>query len=314
MARTTVTESDLGLEVTEEEMATPAVSQDDNDDDVSLHDDVVDEPAKAAAPAEAKDDAPKPAEPAKQEEPKTVDVRALQEARAEAREAKQRATILEQRWNDFLAGSQQNKAPEPAKPEIPQFGTDPIGAGQWTQEQIVALLESQRAEKEQTAAQQREEQEFQAVAQTVIQDYEATKQADPSIDDAYNALRKSQGEEMLAMGYSIPEARAQLDRMEREHIKFVADRGLPIGNYIKALATARGWQPGAAVAQQAPAKTDLKVVAETQQRHQSLSDAPGGEAIPPLDAKALARMSDKDFKAWMSKKGSEAKFDEIMGR
>ena len=311
MARTTVTESDLGLEVTEEEMATPAVSQDDNDDDISLHDDVVDEPAKAAEPA--KDDAAKPAEPAKAEEPKTVDVRALQEARAEAREAKQRATILEQRWNDFLAGSQQQtKAPEPAKPEIPQFGTDPIGAGQWTQEQIIALLDKQKAEAEQTATQQREEQEFQAVAQTVMQDYQATKQVDPSIDDAYNALRKSQGEEMLAMGYTQKDAIAELDRLEREHIKFVAARGLPIGNYIKALATARGWQPGAAAP--TAAKTDLKAVAETQQRHQSLSDAPGGEAIPPLDAKALARMSDKDFKAWMSKKGNEAKFDEIMGR
>jgi hypothetical protein len=314
MARTTVTESDLGLEVTEEEMAAPAVSHDDNDDDISLHDDVVDEPAKAAAAEPAKDDAGKPAEPAKQEEPKTVDVRALQEARAEAREAKQRATILEQRWNDFLAGSQQQAKPAaPEAPAIPKFGADPIAAGEWTQDQIIALLDAQRAEREQTATQQREEQEFQAVAQTVMQDYQATKQADPSIDDAYSALRKSQGEEMLAMGYSIPEAKAELDRLEREHIKFVAARGLPIGNYIKALASARGWQPGAAVP--APqVKTDLKAVAETQQRHQSLSDAPGGEAIPPLDAKALARMSDKDFKAWMSKKGNEAKFDEIMGR
>lgn len=313
MARSIPTEADFGLEVTEEEMAAPAVSHDDNDDDISLHDDVVDEPAKAAEPA--KDEAAKPAEPAKQEEPKTVDVRALQEARAEAREAKQRATILEQRWNDFLAGSQQQAKPAaPETPAIPKFGADPIAAGEWTQEQIIALLDAQKAEREQTATQQREEQEFQAVAQTVMQDYQATKQVDPSIDDAYNALRKSQGEEMLAMGYTQKDAIAELDRLEREHIKFVAARGLPIGNYIKALASARGWQPGAAAAAPTAAKTDLKAVAETQQRHQSLSDAPGGEAIPPLDAKALARMSDKDFKAWMSKKGNEAKFDEIMGR
>jgi hypothetical protein len=313
MARTTVTESDLGLEVTEEEMAAAPATPDDNDDDISLGDDDAGQESDKSAPAAEPD---KEAEPAKVEEPKTVDIRALQEARAEAREAKQRATILEQRWNDFLAGSQQQAKPqaqEPAKQEIPKFGADPIAAGEWTQEQIIALLDAQRAEKEQTATQQREEQEFQAIAQTVAQDYEATKRADPSIDDAYNALRKSQGEEMLAMGYTIQQAQAELNRMEREHIKFVAARGLPIGNYIKALASARGWQPGAA-AQQQPAKTDLKAVADAQQRHQSLSDAPGGEAIPPLDAKALARMSDKEFKAWMSKKGNEAKFDEIMGR
>lgn len=310
MARTTVTESDLGLEPTEEEMTAPQGVVDDNDDDVSLGDD------DAREPVEAKPDAAEPkSEEPKPEEPKTVDIRALQEARAEAREAKQRASILEQRWNDFLAGSSQqrqepNKAPE--APEIPKFGLDPIKAGEWTQEQIIALLDKQRQEAEQTASRQREEQEFQSIAQVVMQDYEATKATDPTIDEAYNALRKSQGEEMLAMGYSIPEARTELDRLEREHIKFVGSRGLPIGPYLKALASARGWQPGATAPQ--PAKTDLKSVAETQQRHQSLSDAPGGEAIPPLDAKALARMSDKEFKAWMSKKGNEAKFDEIMGR
>lgn len=309
MARTTVTESDLGLAPTEEEMAIPVVSHDDNDDDISLGDD----PAEPSAPS-AEAGEPKAVEPPKAEEPKTVDVRALQEARAEAREAKQRATILEQRWNDFLAGSQQQAKPEqPEAPAVPKFGADPIAAGEWTQEQILAILNDQKAEKERTATVQREEAEFRAVAEVVIQDYEATKQADPSLDDAYNALRKSQGEELLAMGYSIPQAKAELDRMERDHIKFVASRGMPIGSYIKALASARGWQPGAPSAQQ-PAKVDLKAIADTQQRHQSLSDAPGGEAIPPLDAKALARMSDKDFKAWMSKKGNDAKFDEIMGR
>jgi hypothetical protein len=71
----------------------------------------------------------------------------------------------------------------------------------------------------------------------------------------------------------------------------------------------------AAQQQPAPAaKTDLAAVAAAQQRHQSLSDAPGGETIAPLDAKALAKMSDKEFKAWMSKKGNEQKFDEMMGR
>jgi len=109
MARSTVTESDLGLEVTEEEMAAPPAPADDNDDDISLHDDDPAPEPKAPEPD-------KVAEPTKAEEPKTVDVRALQEARAEAREAKQRATLLEQRWNDFLAGSQQQTKPEKEAP------------------------------------------------------------------------------------------------------------------------------------------------------------------------------------------------------
>lgn len=320
MARTLPTEESLGLSPTDEELGTISSPQDDGDD-ISQDDEI--EVPDLAKPGDekvtAKPDA-KAAEPAQPdqakptEEPKTVDIRALQEARAEARAAKQQAAVLEQRWNDFLAGSQQQAKPAAVEPPaVPKFDTDPIAAGAWTQAQIVAMMDKQKAEAEQTATQQREEQEFQAVAQTVIQDYEATKQADPTIDAAYNALRESQGKELLAMGYTIPQAQAELNRIERDHIKFVASRGLPIGDYIKALAGARGWQPSAPAAQITP-KTDLRAVADTQQRHQSLSDAPGGEAVPPLDAKALARMSDKDFKAWMSKKGNEDRFDDIMGR
>ncbi len=317
MARTP-TEADFGLEVTEEEMAgAPPTAVENDDDDISQRDD--DDPAPLpvkAEPAKVDAEPAKPADPAKADEGKTVDLRALQEARAEAREAKQQAKLMEDRWNAFLAGQQQQDKPAAVEPPaVPKFGTDPIAAGEWTQAQIVAMLDAQKAEREQTATQQREEQEFQAVAQTVIQEYETTKQADPTIDAAYNALRESQGKELLAMGYSIPQAQAELNRMEREHIKFVASRGLQIGDYIKALAGARGWQPSAAAAPSAqPAKTDLRTIADTQQRHQSLSDAPGGETVPPLDAKALARMSDKDFKAWMSKKGNEDRFDDIMGR
>ena len=77
----------------------------------------------------------------------------------------------------------------------------------------------------------------------------------------------------------------------------------------------RGFTGAAPAPTPAPqAQPNLRAVADAQLRHQSLSDAPGGETIAPLDAKALARMSDKEFKAWMSKKGNEAKFDEIMGR
>jgi hypothetical protein len=81
------------------------------------------------------------------------------------------------------------------------------------------------------------------------------------------------------------------------------------------LAQVRGWQAKAPEPTPAPvpAKTDLAAVAAAQQRHQSLSDAPGGEGIAPMDAKALAKMTDKQFKAWMSQKGNEEKFDQIMG-
>lgn len=315
MSRTLPTEESLGLSPTEEELGT-IVSHE--DDDVPLNDDA--EPAlapakpgpeKAAKPEPEAQDGDKPAEPDKPDElPKQVDVRALQEARAEAREAKRQAAILEQRWNDFLAG-QREPAKEPEQPAMPG-PDDPMGRLNWTVEQLTAFQEQQRQTAAQQAETQRQEQAFQQAFAAVDADYRASVAADPTLAEAYSALRESQGKELLALGYTIPQAQAELARIEREHVMYVAQRGTSIADHIKALAGVRGWQPKA---QQAPVqqKTDIAAVAAAQQRHQSLSDAGGGEAVAPLDAKALAKMSDKEFKAWMSKKGNEAKFDEIMG-
>lgn len=307
---------DADLAPTEEELNT--ITPIDDGADIPL-DDTPDEPiaaAPAAKPVDATEAAKAP------DDQKTVDIRALQEARAETREARQRATVLEQRWDALLAAQAKPAAPEqPAKPQMPG-DDDPMGQLQWLKSQMLERQEREQQTEQQTTQQRQEEAAFQQAYQKVDADFTTAETADPSLRLAYNALRESQGKELLALGYTIPQAKAELDRAERQHVMFVASRGLEIGTYIKNLAAARGWSPGApAAAQQAapaagaqPAKPDLAAVAEAQQRHQSLSDAPGGEMVPPLDAKALARMSDGQFKAWMSKKGNEQRFDEIMGK
>ena len=309
--KTTQTEADLGLAPTDEEMATAIAPS--GDDDIQQDDDEPAVAAKAADPAPAADPAKPVDKPA--EEGKTVDLRALQEARAEAREAKQRSAILEQRWNDFLAS--QAPKPEAKQPDpIPEAGSDPMAALAWTQQQI---LEQQR-QAQQTAqadqTRQQEEQAYQQAAAVVGTQLQSIQAADPTVQEAYVALRESQGRELMAMGWSQQDALAEINRLERQHVLYMAHNRLDPAAYIKNLAQARGWAPKAAEAVAAPAapKTDLAAVAAAQQRHQSLSDAPGGETIAPLDAKQLARMSDKDFKAWMSKKGNEDRFDDIMGR
>lgn len=319
MARTLPTEESLGLSPTDDELGT--ISQQDDGDDIPLDDNEPDVPDlakpgddKVTAKADDKPAEPATPDPAKPAEPTMVDVRAVQEARAEAREAKQRAAILEQRWNDYIATQQPKPAP-PEKPVIPG-PDDPMGRLNWATEQVIAQQEAQQKTAAETARQQQEEAAYQDAYTRVDTDFTLAAQADPTLPEAYNALRKSQGEELLALGYTIPQAKAELDKMERQHVLFVAQRGISIADHIKQLATVRGWRPAQA-APAAPAaptpKTDLAAVAAAQQRHQSLSDAPGGEGIAPLDAKALAKMSDKDFKAWMSKKGNEEKFDQIMG-
>lgn len=317
MARTLPTEESLGLSPSDEELGT--ITQQDDGDDIPLNDDEPDVPDLAKPGAEKKVDEPDTAEPPKAPEkpaePTMVDVRAVQEARAEAREAKRMASVMEQRLNDILAARQQPAPAAPEKPAIPG-PDDPMARLNWTAEQLVAMQEQQQKTAAEQAKQQQEEAAYQDAYTRVDTDFTLAAQADPTLPEAYNALRKSQGEELLALGYTIPQAKAELDKIERQHVLYVTQRGISIADHIKQLASVRGWRPAQA-APAAPAaptpKTDLAAVAAAQQRHQSLSDAPGGEGVAPLDAKALAKMSDKEFKAWMSKKGNEEKFDQIMG-
>lgn len=309
MAKSLPTEESLGLSPTEDELSTAVVLPD--DDDVSIEDDPPEEPAapRTADPPPA-DKAAEPPKPA--DDTKTVDLRALQEARAEAREARQRATILEQRWNDFLAGQGQGPGTVPAaEPEPPKWSENPVEAGQWTQDQLIAMREERQQE------QQRQQQAFQAqeqfrnIIETANAQFVEREATDPTIRQAYDAVKASYAAELKHLGYAPAQAAQEMARIEAQGIQYAITQGIHVADYVVGLAKARGWQPTVATA---PAKkTDLAAVAAAQQRHQSLSDAPGGEVVPPLDAKALARMSDKEFKAWMSKKGNEAKFDEMMG-
>lgn len=297
MTRKTVTEEELGLAPTEDELETAVV---DTQDDVSEDDTT----AAEAEPAKSE-----PAKPA--DEPKMVDVRALQEARAEAREARERAAVMEQRWNDFLATQNKPKVEEPA---IPKWDDDPVTAGQWTQDQLLAMRQEQADRQREQEEATRQSQEQERILGEAAAEFQASAQSDPSVKEAYEALVGSfRREAEFYPGMTPQQRQAYMTQTEMQHIAYARQNRIPLNEYIKGLASARGWNPQPATAAPQPAKTDLASVAAAQQRHQSLSDAPGGDAPAPLDAKALAKMSDKDFKAWIAKKGNESKFDEIMG-
>lgn len=310
MARKSVSEDDMGLAPSEAEMATTTQVV---DDDISLADDVVEEQPRVEAE-------PAPAEQKPAEDPGKVDIRALQEARAESREARQRAAVLEQRWNDFLAGQQaQPKQEQPrAEPEIPDPDTDPQGAIKFATQFIRDLKTAQQRAGEEHTRRTTEQSAFASAFSRVNGELAETTKADPTVTEAHTALRTSWAQEYAALGYQQHEIAQAITHLENEHIAYIAQNNLRPGDYLKSLAGARGWQPKAAapaapaapVAQQQPSVATLR---QTQQRHMSLSDAPGGAAPAPLDAKAIAKMSDKDFKAFMRTKGAESKLDEVLG-
>lgn len=314
MSKTLPTEESLGLSPTEEELNSVSNIGNEPDDDIPLdNDDPAPEPLKAEAePAKSDADPNKP-----KEEPKTVDLRALQEARNEAREAKQSQRVLEQRLNDVLAMMQRGNAPErqePTKPSVPG-ADDPLARLNWTADQLVAMQREQQERDREEQRRAQEEQEYQQIQSRVAAEFEAASQADPSLPTLYNGLRESMGKELMALGYTQQQAIQYLNQTERSYVQYSYQTGIPVADLIRNVAAARGVAAQVAQAQQGGQKSqiDPKALAASQQRHMSLSDAPGGEAPPALDAKALARMSDKEFKAWMSQKGNEAKFDQIMG-
>jgi hypothetical protein len=305
MARKTPTEADLGIAATEEEMAAPPVV----DDDIPLDNDPIEEPPKAepektAEPEKVADKTP--------EEPKTVDVRALQEARSEAREAKRQAAVLEERWNAFLAG--QNKPQEPAQPEMPG-DNDPMGRLNYVFNELQGMKNARAEQETQTKAQTQEQERFREAYNRVNHDFSSAAAADPTLNEALASLRQSVSREYQAMGVPAHLVEQQVRQVENTHIAYIAQNGLDPAQYIKGLAGARGWAPQAQTPTPAttPAQPDLKALQATQQRHQSLSDAAGGAAPAPLDAKAIAKMDDKTFNAWMKSRGNDEKLREILG-
>ncbi len=301
------TEESLGLSPTEEELNSVANLGNDDGDDIPMDDDPLPEPEpeKVVEPEKPKDEAPK-----------TVDLRALQEARNEAREAKQSQRVLEQRLNDVLAMMQRPAQPEaPKAPEVPDVSSDPLKALEWTQAQLRAMQENDARTKEEVETRTREETEYQAVMNQVQGQWQQASQVDPTLPKMYDGLRESMGKELIALGYTQQAAVEQLNQIERSYVSYSHQTGIPIADIVRNVAAARGVsvQPQQAQGGQRQ-QIDPRALADSQQRHMSLSDAPGGEAPPVMDAKALARMSDKEFKAWMGKKGNDAKFEEIMGK
>jgi hypothetical protein len=113
-----------------------------------------------------------------------------------------------------------------------------MAAGKWTQDEVIALKEKLAAEENR----RNEEAVVGQVLNSVNNVLQQTIQADPSVKDAHDAWRNSMGNEMLAMGYTQQQAMQTIRDTERQHALFIAQNNIPVGEYLKRLAGARGWQ------------------------------------------------------------------------
>lgn len=326
------TEEDLGIEPTPEEQEILSRPVQQAEDDIPQSDDDADESLVQAAPkpdtetAEAKatrerdeagkfvakkpDAEPKPEAP----DDRKVDLRALQEARAENKLLMERMTALLEMQQQREARTARPAAEEP--PPIPKWDDDPAEAGRWLQEQVLKINEDRTQTAAQREAQAREAYEAdQAYAISRPQFSEALA-SDTTLQPTYNALMESFARE-IAFNAGIPFEqatpqqqqfiRSELSRVETEHTKYAVGTRQNTPGYFKALAQARGInvQP-AQNAQPAQAAAPAKTIAERQQqqaRHQSIGDLPGSAVPTTVSAKTIAKMSSAEFAAFAKKMG-----------
>jgi hypothetical protein len=262
------------------------------------------------------------------QEPKMVDVRAVQEARAEARaareeiarirseEAAERGRLQERIDAINAAIAKQN---EPPPPKTPGMEEDPIAHIEhrfMTQQQKLDALEKQSVEREQAAKQEYERNLVVDRAGAYLNEAIATK---AEVQDAFNfavdGLRSEIAEYLKP--YNLPPERfaAEAEKQFRSSLYQMAQRmpANPVQAAEYVMRNARyygyGYQAPQQTQQTRPTPQQLQ---EKQDRHMSLSNISGGEAPQALSLESIAKMSDADFHALAAKIGDKG-LDKLMG-
>lgn len=345
------TEADLGIEPTAEELevlSRPVQQMDDGDDlPADTEDDdstVVAKPAAETDEARAarlrdeagkfvakpKDDAAPGADAPKADAPpvddRKVDLRALQEARAENK-------LLMERMTTLLEASQRREAAKaeadkPAAPARPDLQTEPLGFIADLDQRLTRFENETAAQTKARETAEAEHGEFVRAMSVAGPQFNEASEADPTLQPTYNALLESYARE-IAYNNGIPLKGAtqqqrdflgqELTKLENGHIMFAVASGRNVAEYMSGLATARGISAPIAApvtpvpSLGAPAPRPIAERQQQQQRHMSIGDLPGGAAPTTISVKDLLKMSKTEFAAFAKSMGDD-KLDEMFGR
>lgn len=332
MATKRPTEADLDIEITPEEIAAQTPAQP-VDDDIPIGDDTpIEEEISELTDREKADAAERARAPdgkfAKNEKPNKAEVpppgfvsqAALREAREENKTIMSRLTALLEMQ---AAREAKANAPKVEAPVIPDKNVDPLAYIDHMDKRLSKFEKAEELTASQRQAAAREQDEMTQVLAVAGPQFQEGTAADPTVAPTYQALLSSIGAEIMFNNRNNPEyirdqrgfLQRELSKIENAHIKHAVKTGQNVVQYMREFATSRGVQavgPNATPQNGQRQQPSIEQRQAQQQRHTSLTDAPGGEAPRAIDAKTLSKMSDKEFAAF-AKKMSDSDLDALMG-
>lgn len=264
------------------------------------------------------------------DKPQMVDVRALQEARAEARQAKEesaRVKAEQQLLSERLAliNERLKAKDEPPPPAAPTKDEDYLGFVDHKLETVEQRLQRYEDAEKQREAGVTAEREFEMVVDRAGNYLAAATAQKPELREAFDfAVQGMRSQIAARFGDRLntdQAARNEAEQIWKLSWKALAER-MPAdpsaaAEYVLSNARYYGYgyqtpQPSPApvpVTQQKPTPQEL---AERQERHMSLSSIAGGEAPQALSLESIAKMSASEFNKLVEKIGDEG-VDKLMG-
>jgi hypothetical protein len=130
--------------------------------------------------------------------------------------------------------------------------------------------------------QQRQQQIFNAASV----DFDQATAADPSIQQAYDFAAESYKNEMLALGTPPEQMQEKIQTFvmgfAHNYLSGAKQRGVPMAEYVKAIAGARGWRPEAPKAEANEAVETIERQQKAQTAAQTLSKTGSGSGETTL--------------------------------
>lgn len=233
-------------------------------------------------------------------------------AEAELKTERESRARLEERLKVILEA--QTPAQQQVKePEIPDPKTDPIGYMEWDRAQRMEAAAKAKETEAQTEQQRQEQAYVESVFNDSVAEFQATAAAEPDLPTMYEGVWNSYIEELRAAGVAEQNLVAEAQALEKQHMLYAKQRGIPIVQYLKGIAKARNIQAKApepaAPANDQPRDAEGKFQAAQKREAAkaaatSLGQTGGAVAnMGGLTMENVLNMSDDEFREYMDKNG-----------